>query len=610
MKAQLIRIIVALFLFGFFLLFPFDSAGPSYVPFLFVYLLAGGDVLLRAGKNILKGYVFDENFLMSIASIGAFVIGEHPEGVAVMLFYQIGELFQGYAVDRSKRNITQLMDLRPDHANLKEGDTFRKVDPAVVKVGDIILLKPGERVPLDATVIDGFSTLDMAALTGESAPKDVAPGDEIMSGCVNLNGVLTLKVVREYSQSTVSRILELVEYASSKKAKTERFITRFTRYYTPVVVVFAVLLATLPPLLLKEPFDPWIYRALIFLVVSCPCALVISVPMSFFGGIGGASRRGVLVKGASAIEALAKVQTVVFDKTGTLTKGVFQVTQINGSGISDEKLLEIAAHAESLSNHPIAASLKEAYGKPLDQVRITEAEEHAGKGVTLKLDGKKTIAGNRRWMQENGIDILQSATLDTTVHVAVEGKYVGYIVIGDEIKPDSSAAIKKLHRLGVERIVMLTGDEQEVAKEIGSLLEVDQVFGNLLPDGKVKKLEELLIETTSGATLAFVGDGINDAPVLARADIGIAMGALGSDAAIEAADVVLMTDEPGKVGEAITISRKTLRIAKENIALALGVKAAVMILGAIGIASMWAAVFADVGVTFLAVLNALRALRQ
>jgi len=610
MKVRLFRIVLALLLFGFFMLFPIDSAVPSYVPFLFVYLLAGGDVLLRAGKNILKGYVFDENFLMSIASIGAFLIGEYPEGVAVMLFYQIGELFQGYAVDRSKRNITQLMDLRPDHANLKEGDTIRVVDPTVVRVGDIIVLKPGERVPLDATVIDGYSALDMAALTGESAPKDVAPGDEVMSGCVNLNGVLTLRVDREYGQSTVSRILELVEYASNKKAKTERFITRFTRYYTPIVVVIAVLLATLPPLLLSEPFSQWIYRALIFLVVSCPCALVISVPMSFFGGIGGASRKGILVKGASAIESLAKVQIVVFDKTGTLTKGVFKVTEISGSGISDDELLEIAAHAECLSDHPIAASLKEAYGQPLDQSRITEAEEHAGKGVSLRLDGRKTIAGNARWMQENGIQIPVKPIFDTTVYVAMEGEYAGHITIGDEIKPDSGAAIKNLHDLGIESIAMLTGDEQEVANAIGSLLEVDRIFGNLLPDGKVAKLEELLKETSSGGKLAFVGDGINDAPVLARADIGIAMGALGSDAAIEAADVVLMTDEPGKVGEAIAISRKTLWIAKENIALALGVKAVVMILGAFGIASMWAAVFADVGVTILAVLNALRALRQ
>lgn len=610
MKVRLFRIVMALLLFGFFMLFPFVSADPSYVPFLFIYLLAGGDVLLRAGKNIFKGYILDENFLMSIASIGAFLIGEHPEGVAVMLFYQIGELFQSYAVHRSKKNIAQLMDLRPDHANLKEGATIREVDPTVVRVGDFILVKPGERVPLDATVIEGFSALDMAALTGESAPKDVAPGDEIMSGCVNLSGVLVLRVDREYSQSTVSRILELVEYASNKKAKTERFITRFTRYYTPIVVVCAVLLAALPPLILSEPFSQWIYRALIFLVVSCPCALVISVPMSFFGGIGGASRKGILVKGASAIESLAKTQIVVFDKTGTLTKGVFKVTEIKGSGISDEKLLEIAAYAECLSDHPIAASLKDAYGKPLDQGRIAEVEEHAGKGVALRFDGRKTIVGNARWMRDNRIRIPERPTFDTTVYVAVEGQYAGHIVIGDEIKPDSSDAIKRLHDLGIDSVALLTGDEQEVANAIGSLLSVDRVFGNLLPDGKVAKLEELLKETSNGGKLAFVGDGINDAPVLARADIGIAMGALGSDAAIEAADVVLMTDEPGKVGEVIAISRKTLRIAKENIILALGVKAAVMILGAFGIASMWAAVFADVGVTFIAVLNALRALRQ
>lgn len=572
------------------------------------FVLAGGDVVKRAARNIFRGNVFDENFLMAIASIGAFLIGEAPEGVAVMLFYQVGEAFQDYAVGQSRRSIASLMDLRPDYANVKVEDELIKKDPEDVKPGDIIVVKPGEKVPLDGIVLEGNTMVDTSALTGESVPREITSGSELLSGCININGVVTVRVTKEYEESTVAKILELVENASSKKSKSEKFITRFARYYTPTVVIIAAVLAILPPLLIKgETFSDWIYRALSFLVVSCPCALVISVPLSFFGGIGGASKKGILVKGSNYLEALAKTEIVVFDKTGTLTKGVFQVQEVHAKDISKEELLKVAAYAESYSNHPISHSLKLAFNEEINNDKIQDVEEISGHGVSATIDGKKVLAGNAKLMKGNNISFIDNELAGTVVHVAIDDKYAGYILIADEIKKDSVEAISSL-RHHTKEIVMLTGDTKTSGEKTAKELGVTKIYSELLPGDKVSKVEELLNQKSKNGTLAFVGDGINDAPVLARADIGIAMGGLGSDAAIEAADIVIMTDEPSKIVSAIKVSKKTLSIAKQNIIFAIGVKLLILLLSAMGYATMWAAVFADVGVTFIAVLNSFRAL--
>ncbi|QTJ38273.1 cadmium-translocating P-type ATPase [Dolosigranulum pigrum] len=577
--------------------------------FIISYIIVGGDVVKRAVKNIFKGQVFDENFLMSIATIGAFFIGEYPEGVAVMLFYQVGELFQSYAVGKSRKSIASLMDIRPDYANVKKGDELVKVDPDEVQIGDIIVIKAGEKIPLDGKVIEGSSMIDTSALTGESVPREVEVGSDILSGCININGVITAEVTKEFGESTVSKILDLVENASSKKSNSEQFITKFARYYTPVVVIIAVFLAIIPPLVIDgATFSDWIYRALAFLVVSCPCALVISIPLSFFGGIGGASKKGVLVKGGNYLEALAETEIVVFDKTGTLTKGVFNVQEIHPEGVSKEELLELTAHAESYSNHPISLSLKRAYSKEIDNGRISDVEEISGHGVIATVDGKKVMAGNIKLMKMMDIPYFKGELIGTIVHVAVNNKYIGYIVIADEVKEDSAQAIKELKAANIKQTVMLTGDNKSIGSKVAKGLGLDKVYAELLPADKVEKLEELFSQKSKKGKLAFVGDGINDAPVLARADIGIAMGGLGSDAAIEAADVVIMTDEPSKIATAMKISKKTLKIAHQNIVFAIGIKIIVLILSAFGIATMWAAIFADVGVTIIAVLNAFRAL--
>lgn len=577
--------------------------------FIISYIIVGGDVVKRAVKNIFKGQVFDENFLMSIATIGAFFIGEYPEGVAVMLFYQVGELFQSYAVGKSRKSIASLMDIRPDYANVKKGDELVKVDPDEVQIGDIIVIKAGEKIPLDGKVIEGSSMIDTSALTGESVPREVEVGSDILSGCININGVITAEVTKEFGESTVSKILDLVENASSKKSNSEQFITKFARYYTPVVVIIAVFLAIIPPLVIDgATFSDWIYRALAFLVVSCPCALVISIPLSFFGGIGGASKKGVLVKGSNYLEALAETEIVVFDKTGTLTKGVFNVQEIHPEGVSKEELLELTAHAESYSNHPISLSLKRAYSKEIDNGRISDVEEISGHGVIATVDGKKVMAGNIKLMKMMDIPYFKGELIGTVVHVAVNNKYIGYIVIADEVKEDSVQAIKELKEANIKQTVMLTGDNKSVGSKVAKELGLDKVYAELLPADKVEKLEELFSQKSKKGKLAFVGDGINDAPVLARADIGIAMGGLGSDAAIEAADVVIMTDEPSKIATAMKISKKTLKIAHQNIVFAIGIKIIVLILSAFGITTMWAAIFADVGVTIIAVLNAFRAL--
>lgn len=573
------------------------------------YITVGGDVVLKALKNIIKGKAFDENFLMTAATIGAMLIAEYPEGVAVMLFYQVGELFQSYAVDKSRKSIASLMDIRPDYANVKRGDELVKVDPDEVQIGDIIVIKAGERVPLDGEVIEGNSLVDTTALTGESVPREVEAGSDILSGCININGVITVKVTKEYDESTVSKILDLVENASSKKSHSEQFITKFARYYTPVVVIIAIFLAIIPPLVLEgATFSDWIYRALSFLVVSCPCALVISIPLSFFGGIGGASKKGVLVKGSNYLEALAETEMIVFDKTGTLTKGVFKVQEVNPEGVSPEELLELTAYAESYSNHPISNSLKQAYGKEIDNGRIADVEEISGHGVMATIDGKKVLAGNRKLMNRMNISYYEGELIGTVVHVAIDNAYAGYIVIADEVKADSAQAIKELKQANIKQTVMLTGDAKNVAAKVAKELGIDKVYSDLLPGDKVEKVEELFLQKSAKGKLAFVGDGINDAPVLARADIGIAMGGLGSDAAIEAADIVIMTDEPSKIATAIRISKKTLGIARQNIVIAIGIKVIVLILSALGITTLWAAIFADVGVTIIAVLNSFRAL--
>jgi len=609
MTKRLWRIIIGAAVLATAVLLSLNNEWLQIALFIISYIIVGGDVVKRAVKNIFKGQVFDENFLMSIATIGAFFIGEYPEGVAVMLFYQVGELFQSYAVGKSRKSIASLMDIRPDYANVKKGDELVKVDPDEVQIGDIIVIKAGEKIPLDGKVIEGSSMIDTSALTGESVPREVEVGSDILSGCININGVITAEVTKEFGESTVSKILDLVENASSKKSNSEQFITKFARYYTPVVVIIAVFLAIIPPLVIDgATFSDWIYRALAFLVVSCPCALVISIPLSFFGGIGGASKKGVLVKGSNYLEALAETEIVVFDKTGTLTKGVFNVQEIHPEGVSKEELLELTAHAESYSNHPISLSLKRAYRKEIDNGRISDVEEISGHGVIATVDGKKVMAGNIKLMKMMDIPYFKGELIGTIVHVAVNNKYIGYIVIADEVKEDSAQAIKELKAANIKQTVMLTGDNKSIGSKVAKELGLDKVYAELLPADKVEKLEELFSQKSKKGKLAFVGDGINDAPVLARADIGIAMGGLGSDAAIEAADVVIMTDEPSKIATTMKISKKTLKIAHQNIVFAIGIKIIVLILSAFGITTMWAAIFADVGVTIIAVLNAFRAL--
>lgn len=609
MTKRLWRIIIGAAVLATAVLLSLNNEWLQIALFIISYIIVGGDVVKRAVKNIFKGQVFDENFLMSIATIGAFFIGEYPEGVAVMLFYQVGELFQSYAVGKSRKSIASLMDIRPDYANVKKGDELVKVDPDEVQIGDIIVIKAGEKIPLDGKVIEGSSMIDTSTLTGESVPREVEVGSDILSGCININGVITAEVTKEFGESTVSKILDLVENASSKKSNSEQFITKFARYYTPVVVIIAVFLAIIPPLVIDgATFSDWIYRALAFLVVSCPCALVISIPLSFFGGIGGASKKGVLVKGSNYLEALAETEIVVFDKTGTLTKGVFNVQEIHPEGVSKEELLELTAHAESYSNHPISLSLKRAYSKEIDNGRISDVEEISGHGVIATVDGKKVMAGNIKLMKMMDIPYFKGELIGTIVHVAVNNKYIGYIVIADEVKEDSAQAIKELKAANIKQTVMLTGDNKSIGSKVAKELGLDKVYAELLPADKVEKLEELFSQKSKKGKLAFVGDGINDAPVLARADIGIAMGGLGSDAAIEASDVVIMTDEPSKIATTMKISKKTLKIAHQNIVFAIGIKIIVLILSAFGITTMWAAIFADVGVTIIAVLNAFRAL--
>ena len=600
---------------------PFVSAGrtaedgtaafalAAWARFLLPYLVIGWDVLWRAARNIAHGQVFDENFLMAIATVGALFIGEYAEAVFVMLFYQVGELFQSYAVGKSRQSIAALMEIRPDYANVERDGQVEQVDPDEVAVGETILIKAGERVPLDGVVLEGRSDLDTAALTGESLPREVQSGDDVISGCVNLTGLLKVRVTKAFAESTVSKILDLVENAGSKKAKAENFITKFARYYTPAVVIAAVALAVLPPLIGAMTWSESLHRALIFLVISCPCALVISVPLSFFGGIGGASRAGVLVKGGAYLEVLSRTQIVVFDKTGTLTKGVFNVTAIHPETCGEDQLLELAALAESWSEHPIARSLREAYGKDVDAGRVADVEERSGRGVRAVVDGTEIFVGNDKLMDDIGVSWHPCHRVGTTVHVASEGEYLGHIVISDEVKEDAARAVSDLKALGVARTVMLTGDAQAVGESVGKQLGLDEVHAQLLPADKVERVEELLAQKTGKGCLAFVGDGINDAPVLSRADVGIAMGGLGSDAAIEAADVVLMDDKPSKIAVAIRIAQKTLVIVRQNIAFALGVKALVLVLGALGQANMWEAVFADVGVSVIAILNAMRAMK-
>ena len=580
-----------------------------WVRFLIPYLVIGWDVLWRAVRNIAHGQIFDENFLMAIATVGALCIGEYAESVFVMLFYQVGELFQGYAVGKSRQSITALMDIRPDCANVERDGALLQVDPDEVEVGDTIVIKAGERVPLDGVILEGRSTLDTAALTGESLPREAEAGDDVISGCVNLSGLLKVRVTKSFEESTVAKILDLVENAAGKKAKAENFITKFARYYTPSVVAAAAVLAVLPPLLGDGDWSKWFHQALVFLVISCPCALVISVPLSFFGGIGGASRAGILVKGGNYLEVLADTQIVVFDKTGTLTKGVFNVTAIHPDQCDEDRLLELAALAESYSDHPISRSLKEACGKEIDNSRVDGVEEIAGQGVKASVDGVEVWVGNDKLMDAAGAAWHPCHRVGTTVHVASQGVYLGHIVISDEVKEDAAQAIAGLKAIGIQKTVMLTGDAQAGGEDVARRLGLDEVHAQLLPADKVDQVEALLRERTGKGKLAFVGDGINDAPVLSRADLGIAMGGLGSDAAIEAADVVLMDDKPSKIAVAIRVARKTLRIVRQNIVFALGVKLLVLALGAVGLANMWEAVFADVGVSVIAILNAMRALR-
>ena len=578
--------------------------------FVISYIIVGYEILKKAIRNIKRGKVFDENFLMSVATIGAFAIKEFPEAAAVMLFYQIGELFQSYAVDKSRKSISTLMDIRPDFANVERNEEIQKVNPEDVKLKETIIVKPGEKVPLDGIVVEGKTTLDTKALTGESLPKEVVEGEEVLSGTINLSGVIKIEVTKEYGESTVSKILDLVENASSKKSKSENFITKFAKYYTPVVVIIALILAILPPIIIKDAsFSDWIYRALSFLVVSCPCALVISIPLSFFGGIGGASKIGILIKGSNYLEQLSNTEIIVFDKTGTLTEGVFEVQKVETIGITKEELLKITAYAENYSNHPISLSIKKAYNKEIDEKQIIKTEELSGLGIKAKIGEQNVLVGNEKLMQEKQIKFTKCNDIGTILYIAIDEKYAGYILIADKIKEDSQKAIKDLKKNHIKQTVMLTGDRKSVGENVAQKLGLDKVYTELLPDGKVEKVENLLKEKSQKGKLAFVGDGINDAPVLALSDIGIAMGGLGSDAAIEAADIVIMTDEPSKIVNAIHLSKKTMRIVKENIIFAIFIKILVLILSALGLSTMWEAVFADVGVSIIAIINALRVLK-
>lgn len=613
LKKRLLRILLGAALFA--AAVAIDSrwsgayADAGLIAFLAAFLVCGGDVIKKAAMNITQGQVFDENFLMTIATVGAFFVGEYPEGVAVMLFYQVGEWFQSYAVNKSRKSIRELMNIRPDYANVMRGGELLTVDPGEVKTGELIVVKPGERIPLDGTIEKGSTALDTMELTGESLPREAGEGDAVISGCVNQSAVIEVRVTKEFGESTVSRILELVENAGSRKSESENFISKFARYYTPIVVVLAVLLAVIPPLAAGGDWYTWIYRALSFLVVSCPCALVISIPLSFFGGLGGASRAGILIKGSNYLEALSKAEIVVMDKTGTLTKGNFAVSRIVPETGEAETLLELTAYAESGSNHPISRSLQQAYGKEIDRSRIAELEESAGFGVSALIDGRRVLAGNLRHMEQSGIACGKAQEIGTIVYTACDGEYLGYIVIADEVKPDAAEAVRRLKDGGIQEIVMLTGDRKETAEAVAGELGIDHVYAELLPGDKVERMEELMRRKSAGGKLVFVGDGMNDAPVLARSDIGIAMGGLGSDAAIEAADIVIMTDEPSKLARAMEISRRTLAIVKQNTVFAIGVKVAILVLAACGIASMWTAVFGDVGVAVIAILNAMRALK-
>lgn len=611
-KKMLIRIIIAAVLIVVFSLLPAEGY-LRFVLFMIPYLVIGYDILKKAFKGILNKQVFDENFLMAVATVGAILLGDYSEGVAVMLFYQIGEFFQSYAVGKSRRNISELMDIRPDYANIEKDGTLEQVDPDEVEIGTIIVVQPGEKVPIDGVIIEGISTLNTSALTGESLPRDAKAGDEVISGCINMTGLLKIRTTKEFGESTVSKILELVENSSSRKSKSENFISKFAKYYTPAVCYGALALALIPPIVLLIMGKPamwgdWIYRALTFLVISCPCALVISIPLSFFAGIGGASNQGILVKGSNYLETLAQTKYVVFDKTGTMTQGVFEVSGIHHNEMPDEKLLEYAALAECSSSHPISKSLQKAYGKPIDRNRVTDIEEISGNGVIAKVDSISVAAGNTKLMNRLGIAYQDCHHVGTVVHMAIDGKYAGHILISDIIKPHAKEAIAELKKAGISKTVMLTGDSKRVADQVAEELGIQEVYSELLPADKVSRVEELLNQKSEKDKLAFVGDGINDAPVLSRADIGIAMGALGSDAAIEAADIVLMDDDPLKISKAIKIARKCIRIVYENIYFAIGIKVLCLILGALGIANMWMAIFADVGVMILAVLNAIRTL--
>ena len=611
-KKMLIRIIIAAVLIVVFSLLPAEGY-LRFVLFMIPYLVIGYDILKKAFKGILNKQVFDENFLMAVATVGAILLGDYSEGVAVMLFYQIGELFQSYAVGKSRRNISELMDIRPDYANIEKDGALEQVDPDEVEIGTIIVVQPCEKVPIDGVITEGTSTLNTSALTGESLPRDAKAGDEVISGCINMTGLLKIRTTKEFGESTVSKILELVENSSSRKSRSENFISKFAKYYTPAVCYGALALAFIPPIVLLIMGKPamwgdWIYRALTFLVISCPCALVISIPLSFFAGIGGASNQGILVKGSNYLETLAQTKYVVFDKTGTMTQGVFEVSGIHHNEMPDEKLLEYAALAECSSSHPISKSLQKAYGKPIDRNRVTDIEEISGNGVIAKVDGISVAAGNTKLMNRLGIAYQDCHHVGTVVHMAIDGKYAGHILISDIIKPHAKEAIAELKKAGISKTVMLTGDSKRVADQVAGELGIQEVYSELLPADKVSRVEELLNQKSEKAKLAFVGDGINDAPVLSRADIGIAMGALGSDAAIEAADIVLMDDDPLKISKAIKIARKCIRIVYENIYFAIGIKILCLILGALGIANMWVAIFADVGVMILAVLNAIRTL--
>lgn len=609
MKKNLTKIIISSVLLFTTLLFKIDIKYFNEVLFVISYIVIGYDIVLKAIRNISRGKVFDENFLMTVATIGAICIGNLAEAVSVMLFYQVGELFQSYAVDKSRKSISDLMDIRPDYANVIRNDKHEKVDPSDVNIEEIILIKPGEKVPLDGIVVEGSSSLNTLALTGEAVPRNVKVGDEVLSGCINNSGILKVKVTKEFGESTVSKILDLVENASSRKSSSENFISKFAKYYTPIVVIIALFLAVIPPLILKDSFNTWIYRALSFLVVSCPCALVVSIPLSFFGGIGASSRIGVLVKGSNYLEALSKTEIIVCDKTGTLTEGEFKVQNINAIGISDEELLKYASYAENFSNHPISISIKNEYSKKIDAKKVTETKEIPGKGVYAKVENKDVLVGNEKLLNQYKIKHEVVNELGTIIYVAIDNEFKGTITISDKIKEDSYKAIKLFRENNVKKIVMLTGDKDSISREVSNELNLDEYHSELLPQDKVKIVEELMKEKSKSGKLLFVGDGINDAPVLALSDIGVSMGGLGSDAAIEASDVVIMTDEPSKIAESISISRKTMRIVKQNIIFAITVKISVLLLSALGIATMWSAVFADVGVSVIAILNAFRILK-